>query len=327
VSNVKACAFLREFVADKELSAGDKGEIRRARIEILRLSGALFAAIRQSLREQRVSEDELARTISKLHGAEIFFFDNHAKPTFGALLAANDDDFSAFSIELLRATPEERVSVIALRLLSHIESSRRRGYVNNRGAATMTNSTLSALRNVAQCLRACNIKVPYALAHLLNFILLIWLFSITSVIVVSFKYMTWLPLSILAVILYGLRGVANLLEQPFSWMRESNDLSNIGELLWNSCLGTHEKCAGSAEYAQSVATLKDLVGEERSRAAVRDAFNEAVETLTLGDGCKQGEKTNQSYAMPPNWTFPTQRIFRWTKLSFLIECFSFRAVS
>lgn len=324
--NVKACAYMREGGGAK-----DTAIVRRALRDVLRLSGALFAAIRQSLREQRECDESDGSDASM----RILLFDERASPALGVLLSrefdedknsivlndAADSDGTGFCLQLAVVAPRERVTLIAARILANVNVYRRAGYISDRAAATVTNTVRDILTGVAQCARAAEVKVPYALTHLINLILLIWMFCVASVIVVSFKYMTWLPLCILAVALYGLRGVTNLLENPFAWGKEANDLSAIGEALWTTCANTHAMCASTEKGRADIEELYADIEHKQSRIdeTVREAYDDACTHVAAVAVSALKHKTSNA-----PWLFPPQRRFPMTRFSFINECFTIR---
>lgn len=305
--NVQVCSHLRESSSSKSSCDKPSEVVRNARYSVLRLSNALFAVMRQSL--WGVSEHGCAQQ----KDAEILFLDAQANSHLGSLL---DEDGTTAYLSLLNMSADERVAEIATRLLKQIEFARKPGCLSNRGAAMMVNATQDALHAFSRCTRAKTTKTPYSLNHLINLTVLLWMFSTASVLVVSFKYLTWLPLVILSLTLYGLPAISMHLEEPFMYNGMcSNDLADMGQHLWNTCASTHEILSESDEMKHRVEALVKAV-ETKSAQVANECYNRAQGQLHESVLMKPTENAN------PTWTFPEKRVFRGGKFGLLRELFS-----
>ena len=313
--NIQACAHLRELSrAGKPIKDNSAKAVRKARYAVLRLSCALFASMRQSLNKDLAHGE----TKTKLSDAHTLFYDEDAESLLGALL---DEEGKNSFLKLFDASSEERVATIAARLLAEVETARSSGCITNRGAAMMANSMQTALHAFSRCTRARNTRAPYSLKHLINIVLFLWMFATASVIVVAFTYMTWLPLGILALTLYGMIDIAGLLEEPFTRdVMCSNDLIVMGQSLWKSCAHTHESLAESDELKAEISLLVKRVEEKRLDVG-KECYEEVRQKV---DQTAVAPAWTYDREMPAGWTFPKQRSFRSGKFGIFTEFVSLR---
>lgn len=301
--NVQACSHLRD---------GDKIG-RDTRYAVLRLSCALFAVMRQGLRGSWRDEE-----MTKSQDARTLFLDERADSHLSSLL---DEDGEKSYEALLDMSREERVAEIATRLLHVVEYARKSGCLSNRGAAMMVNTTQAALHAFTQCSRAKSTKVPYALQHMINLVVFIWMFGTASVIVVPFKYVTWLPLGILSLTLYGLLAIAQQLEDPFVYQGMcSNDLTAFGHSLWSSCAATHVGSTNDSEMKTKLDSLAKRV-ESRKRDVAQSCHDR---TSSMFDSTALVPSIDYDSKDAEGWTFPKQRVFVAGRLGIFRELFTVR---
>ena len=234
--------------------------------------------------------------------AEILRGTSRLIDTMNRVLYERADDCTLTVYERLLDQP---ILKIATDLVSLIEGARLGGHLGNRHASIMVDAVNKALRAHSSCKRAQIASVPYGVKHMLNLVVLVWLISAASVLVATFKYMTWLPLGVLAIILYGLLAIARFMEKPFRAQSCEIDLHAIRKSLVESCLDTHVHSSARVDAAGS---LEKCVDGTQARAESKPLTDESA---AMAD-------------VPSAWTFPTQRRFRGAKWGLFLEWFAFR---
>lgn len=234
--------------------------------------------------------------------AEILRGTNRLIATMNRVLYERTADYTLTMYERLLDQP---ILTIATDLVSLIERARLGDHLGNRHASIMVDAVNKTLRAHSSCKRAQIASVPYGVKHMLNLVVLVWLISAASVLVVTFKYMTWLPLGVLAIILYGLLAIARLMEKPFRAQSCEIDLDAIKKSLIDSCLDTHVHSSASVDAAN----LEKCVDVTHAHAESEPLIDESV---TAADDVSSA------------WTFPTQRRFRGAKWGLFLEWFAIR---
>ena len=131
--NVHACTHLLESPSGKQTSEKARDHVRRVRIKLLRLTHALYQAIKRDLRRQHApfTHNKVPSWTSSLAERD--------ESTLGLLL---DFEKAGMKRSLLDMRSDERVAGIASRVLYQIETAREEGYVCNRGASMMVLSLI-----------------------------------------------------------------------------------------------------------------------------------------------------------------------------------------
>jgi len=314
--NVHSCAHLPESPPGKQTSDKARDHVRSVRTKLLRLSQALYQAIKRDLRRQHAPSA------------------HNAVPDWTSSLAERDEstlglllDFEEQHVKrsLLDMRSDERVAGIASRVLYQIETAREEGYVCNRGASMMVNCARDVLHAYSRCARTTKAKTPYKLNHMVNALTFIWLCSTASVLVMQFKYATWLPLAILSSTLYGLLAIANHLEMPFRMKGScSNDLEEMGEALWSSCTSTQKTLAESDALRDEINAIDGLMKTARRRS--EDAAEREENRARSADAApeKQRDDDDDDDDDPIVRKFPEQRVFKGDKFGVFLEFFSFQ---
>lgn len=308
--NVHACTHLLESPSGKQTSEKARDHVRRVRIKLLRLTHALYQAIKRDLRRQHApfTHNKVPSWTSSLAERD--------ESTLGLLL---DFEKAGMKRSLLDMRSDERVAGIASRVLYQIETAREEGYVCNRGASMMVNCTRDVLHAYSRCARTAKAKTPYKLNHMVNALTFIWLCSTASVLVMQFKYATWLPLGILSSTLYGLLAIASRLEMPFRMKGScSNDLEEMGDALWSSCASTQATLAESDALRDEIDAIVGSV--KTARRLSEDAAEREEARARVADAAPDNQRDDDTTV---DWNFPKQRIFKGDKFGVFLEFFSF----
>mmetsp|Transcript_30067 Transcript_30067/g.97866 ORF Transcript_30067/g.97866 Transcript_30067/m.97866 type:complete len:2075 (-) Transcript_30067:133-6357(-) len=259
--NIGVCAFLRvhkenepEFnpeIDTPELEAA----LSKERVELLRLSGMLFAFVRHILREQRIGYPGKVLPGDK----QLLATDSYGKPSLGSLLTK--EEIKEFS----RMPFQNRHNIIVTKIQMIVEHYRRLGCICERGAFDLYHECELVLEAVKSCERVVTTPIPYQYLHMVNFVTFCFVFSAPFTFTDSFKYIAWFPSALLALEYYGTTIIGESIERPFDWEEPNHDLTGLGWRIWRETVQIHKVSAQSSTSSEGLEELEDLESKADKR--------------------------------------------------------------
>lgn len=270
--NIAFTVFLRAPRQDevnfhgKEYTPSAMQELARDRVELLRLTNLLYAFIRQVVREQRHGYSDTG----PVEDEEIITNDRAGKPCIASLWK-DEAEFAEYK----STDPWNRPNIVMANIQAICEHHRRLGHLSEKGLMDIYTETEKVMGELKGIERIITTPIPHSYLHMLDFLLVFFVYTTPFVFSASFKYATSFPSFVIALAFYGVNELGRALEDPFGWKEPNHDLTQVGwriyreNTIMHEAIGAmdHDDLSKGSDDEMRLAHL--LVGEDVKRIQAR----------------------------------------------------------